>query len=301
MCPAAHVHLEGPGSTSSSLWLHSPATKPPLRVGLLLNGTILASFCARIIEHLQASNFINLELVVCKKPSSSAQSPEAKGVLSSIARRLFNSKIREHTLYDLYVRFDRRKKSRNHPLNEVDCTRLLAGIDSIEVDPIGQKFVHRFPPEALERIRAKNLDVLIRYGFNILRGEILTAARYGVWSYHHGDNDYYRGGAAYFWEVLEGNPVSGAILQVLTEELDAGKVLYKGLFATHAGVSQVRNRVQPYWGASTFVIQKLRELHAHGWDHVERNAVKPAPYRGKKKIYSMPSNVEMLRWLVPLL
>jgi methionyl-tRNA formyltransferase len=116
------------------------------------------------------------------------------------------------------------------------------------VDPITTRFVHRFPDDAIEQIREKKLDVLIRFGFNILRGEILTAARYGVWSYHHGDNDYYRGGPAYFWEVLEGNPVSGATLQVLTEELDAGTVLYKGLFATHAGFSQVRNRVQPYWG-----------------------------------------------------
>jgi hypothetical protein len=90
-------------------------------------------------------------------------------------------------------------------------------------------------------------------------------------------------------------------VQVLTEELDAGKVLYKGLFATQTGISHARNRVQPYWGAATFMIQKLRELHAHGWDHVERNVVKPAPYLGKKRIYSTPSNVEMLRWLVPLL
>ena len=102
--------------------------------------------------------------------------------------------------------------------------------------PIRKRFVHRFPADAIEYIRGKELDVLIRFGFNILRGEILTAARCGVWSYHHGDNDYYRGGPAYFWEVYESNPISGVILQVLTEQLDAGKVLYKGLFATHPGV-----------------------------------------------------------------
>jgi len=50
--------------------------------------------------------------------------------------------------------------------------------------------------------------------------------------HHHGDNDYYRGGPAYFWEVYERNPLSGAILQVLTEHLDAGMVLCKGQFAT---------------------------------------------------------------------
>ena len=136
---------------------------------------------------------------------------------------------------------------------------------------------------------------------SILRGEILTAAKYGVWSYHHSDNQYYRGGPANFWELYEGNPISGVMLQVLTEELDAGKVLYKGLFATRPGISRMRNCVQPYWGASTFVIQKLRELHQHGWEHLERTAVPPAAYLGKKKIYTVPSNSEMLRWLGPVL
>lgn len=64
--------------------------------------------------------------------------------------------------------------------------------------------------------------------------------------------------------------------------LDAGKVLCKGLFATQPGISSARNCVQPYWGASTFMIQKLRE-HQHGWDHIERTAVGSAPYLGRKK------------------
>lgn len=91
--------------------------------------------------------------------------------------------------------------------------------------PIGRRLVQRLPVDAVERIRQKQLDVLIRFGFNILRGEILTAAKHGVWSYNHGDGDYYRGGPAHFWEVYEGNPISGAMLQVPTEELAAGTVL----------------------------------------------------------------------------
>ncbi len=54
-------------------------------------------------------------------------------------------------------------------------------------------YEHRFPPEAVERIRAADLDVLLRFGFNIIRAQILETARYGVWSYHHGDNREYRG------------------------------------------------------------------------------------------------------------
>ena len=65
-------------------------------------------------------------------------------------------------------------------------------------------YEHRFPPEAVERIRAADLDVLLRFGFNIIRGEIQeTAQSYGVWSYHHGDNREYRGQPDFFWEMYE--------------------------------------------------------------------------------------------------
>ena len=52
---------------------------------------------------------------------------------------------------------------------------------------------------------------------------------YGMWSLHHDDNRSYRGGPALFWEIYERNPESGTILQVLTDALDGGKVLYRRL------------------------------------------------------------------------
>lgn len=208
---------------------------------------------------------------------------------------------RKTLLFSLYQKLDRRRAAvADDPETAVDCGGRFKGIETLHVLPVRKRFVHRFPPDAIESIRSRQLDVLLRFGFNILRGDILTAAKYGVWSYHHGDNDAYRGGPAHFWEIYEGNPVSGVVLQVLTERLDAGTVLHKGMFASEPGVSLVRNRVRPWWGASTFVIQKLRELHELGWEHLEQRSLPPAPYRGRKAIYTSPSNAEMIRWLAPL-
>src|SRR5580658_6742758 len=190
---------------SRALWLRSPAPKPPLRVGLLLDDATLPRFSARIVEDLLACNFVKLELLVYKKSPPS----RPQNIVERVVRSLFNPTLRKHSVYDLYLRFDRRRKDSNHPLDKVDCSGVLAGIDSIEVAPFGEKFVHRFPPEALEQIRARNLDVLIRFGFNILKGEILTSARCGVWSSPHGDNDFYRGGPPHIWELYEGAPRSG--------------------------------------------------------------------------------------------
>src|SRR4029077_18871937 len=126
---------------------------------------------------------------------------------------------------------------------------------TIEVEPVGQKFVHRFPEEALEQIRARNLDVLMRFGFNILHGGILKTARYGVWSFHHGDNEFYRGGPAHLWELYEGSPLSGGVLQVLSEELADGLGLCKSIFATEGVWSLSQNRFTPYWGSTDLIIR----------------------------------------------
>src|SRR5262249_7013852 len=153
----------------------------------------------------------------------------------------------------------------------------------------------------LEQIRSKSLDVLLRFGFNILRGDILHAARHGVWSYHHGDNEFYRGGPSHFWELCERAPLSGVLLQVLTEELDGGLVLCKALFATDSSISASRNRHVPYWATTEMVIQKLFELHRFGWEHVRRRALPSVPYRGRRKIYRAPVNGDLVKWLGPLL
>jgi hypothetical protein len=209
---------------------------------------------------------------------------------------------RRELLFRLYQLWDRRNvEASTDPLRLVDCRECVAEIPVLEVEPVVNRFVHRFSPEDVARIHAFDLDVLVRFGFNILRGDILEAARYGVWSYHHGDNDCYRGGPAYFWELVEGNLFSGVVLQRLNEQLDAGRVLYKGVFATEPGLSLSRNRVRPYWGGSTFLIQKLRELHADGWERVTRDWSESTNYAGRKTIYTRPTNGEMLRWLVPAL
>lgn len=286
----------------ASLYSRSVADKPPLRVGLLLDGLTLQRWSAEVVDHILRSGFAKVELVVLNGAAPAPEPHPAPSLLTTLFGALRHPGRLRHLAFAAYQAWDRRNvDAAVDPLAPVDCSARLGGVESMRVDPVVSGFVHRFPQEAVERIRSKQLDVLIRFGFNILRGDVLRAAKHGVWSYHHGDNDRYHGGPACFWEICERNAETGATLQVLTEDLDAGLVLYKGLFATHEGFSsQARNRVQPFWGSTTFMIQKLRELHAFGWEHVERLAPAPGPYRGRRAIYSRPTNAEMLRWILPL-
>ncbi len=294
---SSSIEPQAPAPLGIAPWSFSPASRSPLKIGLLLDSPKMALFCSKIIQDIQTSNFAKIELLVYRK---SAPRSQAAKPASGLRQRLFDPKARKRTLYDLYLRLDHSMKPKNHPLDPRDCSDQLAGIESIEVEPIGKKFVHKFPEGTLEKIRAKNLDVLIRFGFNILHGDILSAAKYGVWSYHHGDNDFYRGGPAHFWELHEGSPLSGVILQVLTEELDGGLVLCKSLFTTRNTVSMSVNRFAPYWGAADMAIRKLNELHQFGWEHLEKKAVPVTPYQGKRKLYRLPTNADMAQWLAPV-
>ena len=98
------------------------------------------------------------------------------------------------------------------------------------VSPSG--FVYTFPEKDIQMLREEQFDVLIRCGSGILKGPILDCPRFGILSFHHGDNAFYRGGPAGFWETYHGCPETGFIIQRLTEELDGGIVLQKGTFQT---------------------------------------------------------------------
>lgn len=148
----------------------------------------------------------------------------------------------------------------------------------------------------MEIIGSHDLDVILRFGFNILKGDILNSARYGVWSYHHGDNNEYRGGPALFWEMYERNPLSGTILQKLTETLDGGQVIYRSYSATEDKIWLSANRSRTYWKAAAYVMRCLRSLYLHGEKGL---VVEPAqPY--DKSIYRTPTNLQMLPFLARL-
>src|SRR2546427_8031207 len=156
-------------STPASYYRISSAVRPPLRVGLLLDSRDETSaFFARNIEEIKASNFTKIELLVVKRntPKGALSDKSTTSGAPRFLRRLLDPKLRKYLLYDFYLRLDRRMKPANDPLAKVNCGDMLSGIETLEVQPETKKFIHRFPPDALEKIRSKDLDVLIRFGFN---------------------------------------------------------------------------------------------------------------------------------------
>lgn len=152
------------------------------------------------------------------------------------------------------------------------------------------KFGQRLSDETIGFVRDTAPDFILRMGFGILKGEILKAAPFGVWSYHHGDPTSFRGQPPGFWEIYSGSAVTGSVLQLLTEELDAGVVLHRGFFQTTPH-SYAKTRDTIYFGSSSWVRRTCAAIQENGWPLRASVATEKGP------VFKQPTNLQMIIFL----
>lgn len=228
-------------------------TKQRLKIGILLNGYSRPAWSYEIIKQIVDSDYATIELLVVNKSESLRTN-----ILKKMWFRWKQLPFHAHLRLDAFL--FRKEISYNKPKN---ISVLLSDTEVLEVIPHKTRHVDRFPEESISYIKDKQLDIILRMGFRILKGDILNAAKYGVWSYHHGDNRVNRGSPPAYWESVQQWPTSGAVLQVLNEELDGGKILYKLSTLTNF-YSVALNRERLYWATSLVVPRVVKGIYDHG-------------------------------------
>lgn len=224
-----------------------------LRIGFLFDSFMIPVWMYYLIEYLKNSNFVTIDLIILNK--------------SKLKKENLFSRVIKNKNYHLYTFFMKFEKLFFHtefdPLVLENSKKLLENINILEVFPEQTKYSDRFNENDTNKIKEYNLDVLVRFGFRILRGDILSSSKYGVWSFHHGDENSNRGGPAGFWEVLQNQATTGTTLQILTEDLDGGKILSKSFSSTDP-FSVIRNRSNYYWSSPSIMIRTLQKLYNEG-------------------------------------
>ena len=193
-----------------------------LKIGLMIDSTDVPYWVYTMIEKINQSSYAKIELVIVNG--------------SEISKNSTFTKIKNNKNYFLYKIYTKLENKIYEPELDVfttyDLKNKLSNVKELTVIPKQTKYSDWIKPEDVKEILENDLDVIVRLGFRILRGDILKAAKCGVWSFHHGDNDVNRGGPAGFWEVFQNHPVTGSILQIINEDLDEGRVLAKSYSTT---------------------------------------------------------------------
>ena len=156
------------------------------------------------------------------------------------------------------------------------------------VRPIIKGISSYFSPEDIEKIKSFDLDFILRFGFDIIRGDVLKTAKYGIWSYHHDDERVVRGGPPGFWEFMRKIPTNGVILQQLTDELDKGLVIKRLQFDTilHSYKAHLNRLLLE---SECLPLQACKDLLVNG-------KLEPMLSQSKAPIMHPPKNYQMLKY-----
>lgn len=107
-----------------------------------------------------------------------------------------------------------------HTVETVDC---LADADHVRCEPRTENGWNELPDDIVTQL-ATRCDVVLRFGFGLIRGMILTAPEYGVLSFHPADIRTYRGmGPPVIFH--DGQDRAGSTLQRLNDSIDGGEIV----------------------------------------------------------------------------
>ena len=238
------------------LYLVSTSKRPPLRVGVLLDGPSVPRYVATILDDIARSNFADVELAIVLRAAPASE--RFPGLV-----------------HQLYARVDRAVAGDRDPLALVEPGMGLAEVDRIEVSP-GEAGEPWLPAGVLDGINGRKLDVILRFCAAVPRGEVLHAARHGVWSYNFGGADSAPREASFFRQ-LEEAPVRSVQLEVLADGSAPGLTLCQSSFGNHESLFLAPYRQVALGETTHFVLWKLHDLHERGWDHVREQALRPRP------------------------
>ncbi len=262
-----------------------------LKFGLMCDGDTLQAWQAKCVRAL-LDHGLTCELLIV----------DDNEVPRKTTAQKISGYLNHNGLYHLYQRLFFRPKAKfpiviSSIFNPFDRdapfpSRGRAGDGVLNCKTTKKKYSEYFSEPDIQTIKSHQLDFILRFGFNIIRGEILNVAKYGIWSFHHDDEQKYRGGPPGFWEIIKDDSVTGVILQRLTDKLDGGIILKKGFFKTidHSYAGQID---QLYFGTATWPLQVCRDIENGVEDYLnEKQSITTA------KVFNAPKNLNMLAfWL----
>lgn len=260
-----------------------------LRLGLLTDSFDIPAWEYGMLEKIMQSDYGEMVLVVLIDPCS--EKPNGFSKINNNWRKLG------------YIAYRKLEDKLFNPtpdaLKVTDLKRLLSEIPLQKVKPRPSKSSVWIKFEDIEKIKNYELDVLIQLGSMTLRGEILTTARFGVWSYHHSKKPVNKGGPSDFWEDFKNQSITCSHLQILNQDLDNVKVIYKS-YSSMNDFSIKNSCNKYYWKSLSFIPRKLEELYNLGEKRFFKNVECSNKYRNSlaNRLYEYPGNNEVLKLFI---
>lgn len=264
-----------------------------LRVGIIINDTSQPYLIYDLYKKSLNSEYYTIESLIIQKRKNSKKNTIQK-IINLIKKKGVNGLL-DKFFFELITQIETYLIKKKDVFKDVFLKHSITKFEvkKIYIEPkvSSSDLFYEYEKSELEKIKNLNLDLMIRGGSGILKGEILNVCRLGIISFHHGDNDLNRGGPPAFWEVFNREPSTGFIIQRLTEELDGGDVIFKGKIAT--SFLYMINFCRLYTKSSIFLHKAIEKLH---FVNGETKFYSKIPYC--YQLYKLPNSFESILYLI---
>lgn len=247
---------------------------------LLVDGTTIQRWQRRVIKQVATETQLSFDLVVL----NNGRDEESGADETTLFQTMWEMSVWEY--YRAYRRRTEIPARSRHRLDELDC---LVGADQVRCRPIpAESLGNELPADTVDRLR--EVDVAIRFGFGILKGEAIDAPTAGTLSLHGGDLRKYRGRPAGFWEFVNGDGEVGVTVQQIAETLDAGEIV---AFET----IDIR-RLNSWPAVQQELFETAPELFVRAIENLNDREFTASPPEELGTLYTTPEATDVLRYVL---
>jgi hypothetical protein len=255
-------------------FLSSEATRPKLRVAVLVDEQGVPCYGCAVIDDLLRADFVE---VVGWLQLSTARPRRTGGLM--------------FWLFCKYI--EPRYPAAPDPFEIMKCEALFARTKTQAIQIPAGEDGDPDPCMLSSALRELGPDVVVDLSSTELHGEHCAIPRYGFWRYHFGDSRKYPDGSGFLREIIDNEPLTAVELKIITAARDFDEVLCRGEFSTQPYPSRLINRLGPVWSAQHFVIQELWKLHTAA----PRRRVHSTGIRINTTSGRQPSGASIALWL----
>lgn len=205
-----------------------------IKVGLLVDGFSVPAWMHETIKRITQTEYIDVAVVV----KNQSAVPAFKGF--------------SYLIYNNYCKLSRKYgKAAPKAFLKKNISEFIKNV------PVENISITQPNVDALNKY---GLDVLLKFSFAKVEGELLNAAKFGVWAFDNGKIFGSAGTNAGVWEVINNNCTTSITLEMLTGK--GSQVLYQSYSSTNISISKNQNLA--CWKAVSFIPRRLKELYEMG-------------------------------------
>jgi len=221
-------------------------SRAPVRVGLVLNDELAPRWIHNTIEQLLSAEPLKLAAIVFDKR------------VRARAHRL----VPRSMLFVSWSKFDKWMFSKTD--DPLAPERRTYAVPTITLAPIDGNAKRTLSRAEVARLRECNLDVLVQLGSGDLPNELLSCAKYGVWTFHYSGRAEAEDEVALFRTLNAGTFTYEIALRAATGDPHCAWVLCRHVFAIHL-FSLHYNLALDYRRRAQILLRRLSDLHREGW------------------------------------